>query len=390
MTGRGGEPEPKLRLRVADGIDKVGADAWNRCAGDADPLVSYAMLSALETSGSAGPSAGFRPSHLLIEDADGRLLGAMPAYLRPHSYADHGPDASWAAHYRALGRRYYPKLQVEVPYMPMPGRRLLTAPENRPPGLETGMARTLAGLAQRLGVSSAHVGFAGAEEIEVLAAAGFAISHSFHYVWRNLGYNSFDDFTASLRKKRRVELRRERRLAGELGMKIVRLEGTDLTPAQCDAFYELHRGTNARYGTTNYLTRTFFHELVTRLGDRLHLIAAMDGSRMVAAVLNIVGGETLFARYWGAAAVQRFLYFECTMYRAIEFAIETGLDAIDLGPAGPYKAERGFLPTPCASAHWITDPKIRPAIVRWLVEYNRAADAKLEAAQRRSPFRAAA
>jgi len=241
----GGEAEPKLRLRVAGGIGAVDAAAWDRCAGDADPLVSHAMLGALEASGSAGPAAGFRPSHLLIEDKHGRLIGAMPAYLRPHSYADHGPDASWAAHYGALGRRYYPKLQVEVPYMPMPGRRLLTAPDHRSPGLEIGMARALAGAAQRLGVSSAHVGFGRANEIEVLAAAGFTIGRGFHYLWHNPGFRSIDDYTATLRSKRRVVLRRERRLVGEQGLKIVRVEGTEITPALCDTFYELHRGTNS-------------------------------------------------------------------------------------------------------------------------------------------------
>jgi len=108
---------------------------------------------------------------------------------------------------------------------------------------------------------------------------------------------------------------------------------------------------------------------------------------MVAAALNLIGRETLFVRYWGAAAVQRFLYFECAMYSAMEFAIEVGLEAVDLGPAGSYKAERGFVPTPCASAHWIADPQIRPTVERWLGEYNRAVDAQLEAARRRMPFR---
>lgn len=377
----------RVTARVVAHIADVPAGAWDRCAGDDDPFVSHAFLNALEESGSVAPGRGFRPHHLLLEDRGGRLLGAVPLYLRSHSYAGHGPDAHWEPLFRRGGQRYYPKLQAEVPYMPYPGPRLLISPDTDREGARAALVQGMLGVAKKLKVSSLHVGFANSEDAALLDRAGFLQSHQPQYVWRNRGYESYEDFVASLLTRKRKQIRRDRRRALASGLRIERLTGAAITSDHWDAFHDFHQNTNLRQGTTTYLTPEFFHRLGATLADRVLLVVAMDGPTPIAGCLNLIGTGALLNRYWGGITEHPSLHFEVSYHQAIEYAIEHGLERIDAGPGGTHKLDRGFLPEAAVNAHWFLDPDMRDAIGGELTKHRRAFHDDLARMRELSPYR---
>jgi uncharacterized protein len=49
----------------------------------------------------------------------------VPCYRKRHSYGEYVFDHGWANAYEQAGGRYYPKLQVSIPFTPVTGRRFL-------------------------------------------------------------------------------------------------------------------------------------------------------------------------------------------------------------------------------------------------------------------------
>ena len=92
------------------------------------PFVSHAFLKALEDSGAVAAKTGWLPQHLVMEDATGQVIGCVPAYVKSHSYGEYVFDWGWAEAFERAGGRYYPKLQVSVPFSPVTGPRLLVRP----------------------------------------------------------------------------------------------------------------------------------------------------------------------------------------------------------------------------------------------------------------------
>ena len=82
------------------------------------------------------------------------------------------------------------------------------------------------------------------------------------------------------------------------------------------------------------------------------------------------------------------LHFECCYYRAIEFAIDHGLKRVEAGAQGPHKLQRGYLPVPTYSAHYIPDPNFRRAVAQFLARERDMVEHKIEhLAEHYSPFR---
>ena len=117
-----GEP---VFARLARGVASFAAADWDRCAGVGDPFLSHAFLSALEDSGSATTATGWQPLPIAIDGTDSRPAAVMPAYVKSHSMGEYVFDHAWADAYERVGGDYYPKLQIAVPFTPVPGRRLL-------------------------------------------------------------------------------------------------------------------------------------------------------------------------------------------------------------------------------------------------------------------------
>src|SRR5215467_7696055 len=118
----------RVTVKVVSRLAELSASDWDACAGDDNPFLSFAFLDALEASGSATAESGWLPQHLALEDETGRLLGAVPLYLKSHSYGEYIFDHGWASAYERAGGRYYPKLQACVPLTPVTGPRLLLHP----------------------------------------------------------------------------------------------------------------------------------------------------------------------------------------------------------------------------------------------------------------------
>ncbi len=382
---RGATVGDELEVKLVQGIAGFDPASWNACVGADQPCLSHAFLLALEESGSACRETGWLPVHLALE-AGGRLLGCAPMYLKSHSYGEYVFDWGWANAYERAGGTYYPKLQVAVPFTPVPGPRLLTRP-GAGDEVRGVLARGLIGAAEQLGVSSLHVTFCPEAERRCLAAAGLLERQGVQYHWRNRGYRSFDDFLGALKSSRRKTIRKERARVAEQGLNLEVLTGAALTPAIWDQFYPFYRATvDKRWGGA-YLRKRFFYRLGETMPEQVVLVMARHGGRYVAGALNLLGAETLYGRVWGCRREFEFLHFEACYYQAIEFAITRGLARVEAGAQGPHKLQRGYEPVPTYSAHWIRDPGFRAAVERFLREERCEMGADLERLRAMLPYR---
>ncbi|WP_447909415.1 GNAT family N-acetyltransferase [Brevundimonas bullata] len=376
-------------LQVNEGIADIGRDAWDACAAPAgDPFVSYDFLHACEASGSAVPSQGWAARHLSLRDEDGAVIGVMPLYLKGHSQGEYVFDHSWADAYQRAGGRYYPKLLGAVPFTPATGPRFLNAPGTDEATVREALLQGALTLVERLGVSSLHVNFPTEPEWRAMTETGLLPRRDIQFIWRNDGYQSFDDFLAALSSNRRKTIRRERREAqGQLDIRV--LTGADITEAHWDAFFDFYLDTGDRKWGRPYLTRDFFTRVGATMADRIALVMAFRDETPIAGALNFIGRDALYGRQWGALEEVPFLHFELCYYQAIDFAIARGLSRVEAGAQGEHKIARGYLPSPVYSAHFIADPALRDPVARYLDNERPAVEAEMEAMTADlSPYRA--
>ena len=381
-----------LTVRVVPRLKDVASEGWDACAGPENPFVSHAFLSALEESGSATREAGWLPQHLVLEGPGGRVLGAAPMYLKSHSLGEYVFDHAWADAFERAGGRYYPKLQICVPFTPVTGPRLLVRPGlgGQTGALEAALITAAEEVARRRAVSSIHVTFVSEREWRRFAEAGWLRRTDCQFHWQNRGYAGFDDFLGALAARKRKAVRRERREAARAGLTIRTLAGDDITEAHWDAFFRFYAALSGRKWGDPYLTRAFFSQLGANMAGRVVLFLAERDGAPVAGALNLLGADTLYGRYWGCLEDHRFLHFELCYYRAIDYAIAHDLKHVEAGAQGPHKIQRGYLPAPTFSAHWIADARLRSALADYLARERQAVAGELRALTARSPFRAGA
>jgi predicted N-acyltransferase len=374
-----GEP---VVARIGGGVADFGAADWDRCAGDADPFLSHAFLSTLEDSGSAIAETGWRPLPVAIDGPDGRPAALMPAYLKSHSLGEYVFDHGWADAFERAGGAYYPKLQIAVPFTPVPGRRLLA----RDPALAPALIAAAERVVEANRLSSAHATFILPDEAAMFERAGWLIRADSQFHWLNRGYADFEDFLATLSSRKRKAIRRERAQA-VAGLEIVHLSGAAIREAHWDAFWAFYQDTGARKWGHPYLTRAFFSLLGERMADRLLLILALRGGRPIAGALNVIGAEALYGRYWGALEEVPFLHFELCYYQAIDAAIARGLGRAEAGAQGAHKLARGYQPVPTFSAHYIANEGFRRAVADYLERERPAVAHEIHALDEMTPFR---
>ncbi len=354
-------------IRTVTDIHKIGETDWDKCAGTANPFVSFAFLSAMEDSGSANADTGWQPFHLVVTDDDDTVAGIVPLYVKSHSYGEYVFDWSWAEAYERAGGRYYPKLQAAVPFSPVPGPRLLIRSDHPDPDrVRTLLIGALCALPERLGIASLHATFCSGDESRAMENAGFLLRTGMQYHWYNRGYDSFDDFLGALNSRKRKNLRKERKQVRDAGYSFEVLSGDDLKAAHWDRFYAFYHDTSDRKWGQAYLTREFFDLLHERIRDRTVLVAAFRDGNMVAGALNLIGTETLYGRNWGTVDRTPLLHFETCYYQAIDIAIERGLKTVEAGAQGEHKIQRGYEPVLTHSAHLIADAGLRTAVARFL------------------------
>lgn len=375
---------PTLSLDLVDRIADVAAVDWDGCAGDDNPFVSHAFLACLEDSGSASPRTGWLARHAVLRDETGWVVAVAPLYVKSHSWGEYVFDHAWADALERAGGRYYPKLQVAVPFSPVPGPRLLS----RDPSLRPALAAALVRAARDLRLSSVHVTFCTWDEQALLEAAGFLPRLGLQFHWRNDGYGTFDDFLGRLASRKRKQVRKERERARS-GLRIRPLRGREITSRHWEAFHAFYLATvDKRWGQA-YLTPRFWPMLGECLGDRVVVMwAEEEDGTPVAGALNLLGRDALFGRNWGAAREVPFLHFELCYYQAIEFAIAHGLARVEAGAQGEHKVSRGYLPVPTFSAHWIVHEGLREAVARFLARERPAVRETIaRITDEQSPFR---
>ena len=363
-----------LQVKIAQGLKAVSAAAWDACAagsgsGDDDlnnPFVSHAFLSALEDSGCVGAKTGWAPLHVIVEDEAENLLGAAPCYLKSHSMGEYVFDHSWADAYTRAGGRYYPKLQVAVPFTPATGPRLLVPYGSRAEEVRSYLIAGLRALRDQTGASSIHATFLQDQDLKAFTSESFLQRNDQQFHWFNEGYGSFDGFLDALASRKRKAIRRERRDALANDISIEWLTGAEITEAHWDAFFAFYMDTGSRKWGRPYLNRRFFSLIGERMADRVLLVMAKRSGRYIAGAINFIGAKRLYGRNWGCIEDHPFLHFEVCYYQAIDFAIAHGLDRVEAGAQGEHKLARGYKPVITSSAHDIADPSLRRAVEAYL------------------------
>jgi predicted N-acyltransferase len=379
--------------RVTTSLSKVEPAAWDACANAGrdpaeryNPFVSHAFLSALERSGSVGAKTGWTPAYTLIEDGAGRLLAAAPAYVKAHSLGEYVFDQGFADAYQRAGGRYYPKLQVAVPFTPATGSRLLLA-KDAPDSARTALVSGLRALRKSLGASSLHVTFPTQAEATALASEGFLLRTGEQFHFFNEGYRDFDDFLEVLSSRKRKTIKRERREALGPDLTIERLVGSDITQKHWDAFFAFYMHTGARKWGRPYLTRAFFDEVGATMAERILLVMVRKGADYIAGAINFLGDDAVYGRHWGALEDRPFLHFEVCYHQAIDYAIRHGFKRVEAGAQGEHKLARGYRPVTTYSVHEFADPRLQEAVADYLTREREAVAATIEDYKEALPFR---
>jgi uncharacterized protein len=362
--------EDHYRVEILPGITNINPGQWSKLSGtsreenDYNPFVSYAFLAALENAGCVGQHTGWQPHFIKVSAPDHTLSAIIPAYLKSHSQGEYVFDHSWADAFARAGGRYYPKLQISIPFTPATGPRILTVGRNIEAKNASAMA--IQSVVKDYGLSSAHITFMSADDAAYLAQHGFLHRKDQQFHFFNKGYRDYADFLDTLASRKRKSLRKEREAALANGISIDRLTGGDLTEEIWDQFFAFYVDTGNRKWGQPYLNRKFFSLIGESMGEDIVLIMAKRGGRYIAGAINFTGSERIFGRNWGCIEDHPFLHFEVCYHQAIDHAITHGLKVVEAGAQGEHKLARGYEPVTTHSAHYIANQGLRRAVEDYL------------------------
>ena len=376
-----GDLEPEFQTRVIRSLADIDARTWQGLAGN-DPLISRAYLNAMHETGCAAPESGWTPCYLTLWQG-GKLHGAMPLYLKDHSWGEYVFDWAWADAYQRYGHAYYPKLLSAVPFTPVTGARLLA----RTDIARLALAHAAREFAETRGVSSLHVLFPTEPDAALLEQAGFMLRAGVQFHWRNPGYADFADFLATLTHAKRKKIRQERRKVGEAGIEFRRLCGAEITPRDWAFFYRCYCHTYRTHRSSPYLNLEFFERLGANMPQHLVLFVAMRDGTAIGTSLCVYDDTSMWGRYWGALEYIPCLHFEACYYQAIDFCIEKKIRVFEGGAQGEHKLARGFMPVATHSAHWLARPEFADAVERFLQREADGIERYIDELNEHAPFR---
>lgn len=378
----------QFATRIVASLSEVGQTAWDELLGlqaDANPFLSFTFLHALHESGSASEKAGWQPQYITLWNQAGQLAAALPLYVKYHSYGEYVFDWAWADAYQRNGLEYYPKLLSAIPFTPVTGGRLLA----RDATARAALVKVLQSLRRDTQTSSTHILYPPAEQAEALQQAGFMLRSGVQFHWLNPGYRDFDEFLATLERKKRKNIVAERRKVAEAGVRLRRVRGVDATEADWVFFNRCYARTYAEHRSTPYLNLDFFLRIGAGMPHNILLIVAERDGRPIASSLLIHTGQTLYGRYWGALEFVPCLHFETAYYQPLEFCIEQKIACFEGGAQGEHKMARGFLPQKTWSAHWLAHPGFADAVANFLEQEADGIDSYMDELNDRNPFRPA-
>jgi hypothetical protein len=376
------------RTRIVSSLSDIGQAAWDELVAaqaNTNPFLSFAFLDALHEAGCASPETGWQPQYLTLWHG-GRLEAALPLYVKSHSYGEYVFDWAWADAYRRNGLEYYPKLLSAIPFTPVTGSRLLA----RNPDAEGALIDALCELQAQNGLSSTHILFPPERQARALQEAGFMLRTGVQFHWINQGYRDFDDFLATLDRKKRKNIRAERRKVQEAGISFRHLHGAQVSKADWRFFKRCYDRTYAAHYSTPYLNLDFFLRIGASMPQNVLLIMAERENKPIACSLVIHDQNSLYGRYWGAVEEVPCLHFETAYYQPLEFCITKKIRCFEGGAQGEHKMARGFLPQKTWSAHWLAHPAFAEAIEHFLEHESGGIDAYIDELEERNPFKSGA
>ena len=368
-------------VEVRGSLTAIAPGDWNRLAGD-DPFLQHAFLHALHETGCASADTGWTPRFLVLSEGN-EITGALPLYLKHHSYGEYVFDWAWADAYQRHGLNYYPKLLSAVPFTPVCGQRVLAATVVR----RQLLIKAALELARETRVSSLHCLYPPAEQSAEMAGCGLMLRHGVQFHWHNRNYADFDAFLATFNHTKRKKIKQERRRVRDAGIVFEWYQGCDITDALWVFFNRCYRETYRQHRSTPYLNLDFFRAIGRGMPENIALIVALRDRRPIAASLNIHNGERLCGRYWGALEYHPALHFETCYYQVIDYCIANGIATFEGGAQGEHKIARGLLPVETCSAHWLAQPQFAAAIEDFLARETRGVAVYLDELNERSPFK---
>jgi len=405
-------------IRVVDSPLAVDARAWDAllfAQNQPTPFMRHAFLSALHTTGCATTATGWTPRFFLLE-RQGKLQAACAIYIKSHSQGEFVFDWGWARAYHQHGLSYHPKAVCAVPFIPVPGSRLLAhTPEDR-----VALVNSVLDWCAANQLTGLHALFASDDDVTALTQAGLLLRHTIQFHWSNRqpGYASFDDFLTSLSQEKRKKIRQERRKVAEAGVTFRVLEGPAITPADWDFFYHCYERTYLEHGNPPYFNRAFYQHMASDMPeDWVLFIAEREGRPIAASLLAInasvirargqndieiathqdgaaVTGTTsttervAYGRYWGALERVDCLHFEACYYQPLQWCIEHGYQRFEGGAQGEHKLARALLPVTTTSAHWLAHPQFFAAVDNFLTQEREGIGEYVDELVRHSPFKA--
>jgi uncharacterized protein len=380
-----------FHLEIIEKLSEVSPADWNALLSpDASPFLKHEFLSTLEETACVGSNTGWQIAHLALYRSK-KLIGAMPLYLKLHSYGEFVFDWSWAQAYEQQGMQYYPKALCAIPFTPVQGSRILFAPLENKSQVQEQLIAGLKTLLMQNKLSSAHVLFPLGEQTQAMVDQGFMLRDSVQFHWHNHQFVSFEQFLSTLTMKRRKNIRQEREKVSREGISFRHIPGQSATDQDWEFFYQCYANTYMEHHSSPYLNQDFFKLLCSRMPENLHLIVAQRGSSPIAASLLFVdaASSTAYGRYWGALEHIPCLHFETAYYQAIEYCIEQKIETFEGGAQGEHKMARGFLPTTIQSAHFIVDPQFSKAVKHFLEREQLGIGAYVDELAEHSPLKSA-
>jgi len=196
---------------INDSLESIAAHEWNQLNSNHDPFLSHEFPVALERHGCLG-EFGWFPKHLTVKNQHGRLVGAMPMYIKTNSYGEFVFDWSWASAFEHNGLTYYPKLVVAIPYTPVTGPRLMVHPKADANMIKPLMIDQALGFAHAKGFSGLHWLFTHDEDSPLLTRNSLIWRMGCQYHWHNNNYQDFEHFLQAVTSRKRKNIRREQRM----------------------------------------------------------------------------------------------------------------------------------------------------------------------------------
>ena len=369
------------RLEFQSSFKDINQKEWNDLT-KSNPFLRLEFFQSLEASKSIGEGTGWHPFPAIVID-QGSLVGASPIFLKEHSYGEYVFDWSWAEAYQKYGKNYYPKIASCIPFTPATGPRIF--------GLDLSIKKSIVvqieGLAYENKMSSSHILFCNESEKDIFGDPKWMLREGVQFKWFNKNYNNFAEFLSQLSHDKRKKIKQERKKIHDLGLKIKKIKGPEISESDLDFFYACYCNTYQDHHSHPYLTRIFFSLIKESMPENLLLILAYEGDLPVAASFFIYDDKNLYGRYWGSKSFYPGLHFELSYYQGQEFCIENRIVSFEGGAQGEHKLARGFEPFNTFSFHRIFDEKFELAIKDFLRREKTGIDQYTNELNERAPYK---